>query len=68
MLNIELRPGESVQIGKDVTVTLVEKSGARARLAFVADKSIPIHRIRHSDHSQARVAAMGGITGEPAPA
>lgn len=34
MLRIELKPGESVQIGENVVITFEEKSGNRARLAF----------------------------------
>lgn len=45
MLKLDLSPGESVRIGDDVIVTLEKKTGQVARLAFDADKSIPIRRI-----------------------
>lgn len=60
MLKLELSPGESVQIGSDVVVTLEKKTGQVARLAFDADKSIPIRRI---EREPAQRKAFG-ITGE----
>lgn len=63
MLKIDLEPGESVRIGDYATVTLEEKSGQRARIAFQADRSIPIERVRRRT-SEAQMAASGGITGE----
>jgi sRNA-binding carbon storage regulator CsrA len=38
-LHVDLRPGESVVIGGDVTVTLEQKSGRLARLAIKHDPS-----------------------------
>lgn len=66
MLRIELKPGESVRIGDDILVTLEEKSGQRARVAFSADRSIPIRKVKSGSGS--RIAATLGITGEPVPA
>lgn len=45
MLKLDLSPGESVRIGTDVVLTLEKKTGQIARLAFVADRSIPIRRV-----------------------
>ncbi|WP_288075948.1 carbon storage regulator [Pseudomonas sp.] len=42
-LKIDLRPGQSVQIG-DVVVKMVKKSGQVACLVIEADKSVPIRR------------------------
>lgn len=64
MLTIELLPGDSVRIGEYAVVTLEEKSGRRARIAFDADRSIPIKRIS-SSVSESKLAAAGGITGLP---
>lgn len=60
MLRIDLRPGETIRIGDIATVTLEEKSGQIARLAFDADRSVPIKRLEQ--HSPASIAAQGGIT------
>ena len=43
-LRIDLKPGESIAIGDYAVVTLEQKSGQIARLAFQADKSVPIRR------------------------
>lgn len=43
-LRLDLKAGESVRVG-DTIITLEEKSGKAARLAFKADKSVPITRI-----------------------
>ena len=66
MLRIDLRPGETVRIGDIATVTLEEKSGQLARLAFSADKSVPIKRVEQSS-SPASIAAAGGISGPSEP-
>lgn len=60
MLNIELEPGESIRIGNYATVTLVKKSGKRARLSFQADKGIPINKIDTAS-SDAKLAARYGL-------
>lgn len=62
MLSIDLKPGETVVIGKDkdIKVTLEEKKGQMARLTFEADRSIPIARVPKSE-SLNRIAAVVGI-------
>ena len=62
-LRIDLKPGESIAIGDYAVVTLEQKSGQIARLAFQADKSVPIRRT--SSDSPAKIAASIGITGKP---
>lgn len=57
-LKLEVRPGETITIGDNVTVTLEEKSGQVARLSFEADRNIPI---RKSSATPAKVAAMAGL-------
>lgn len=57
-LKLEVRPGETITIGDNVTVTLEEKSGQVARLSFEADRNIPI---RKSANTPAKVAAMAGL-------
>lgn len=44
--SIEVKVGESVTIGQgDVVVTLLEKSGQRARLGFDAAKNVSVNKI-----------------------
>lgn len=48
-LKIDLRVGESVRLdGGRINVTLLEKSGQRARLDIEADKSVSIEQPRSS--------------------
>lgn len=60
MLKLDLSPGESIRIGNDVVMTLEKKTGQVARLAFDADKSIPIRRIERETPQRKSF----GITGE----
>ena len=43
-MHMDVRPGESVAIG-DVTVTIAQRSGQRARLVINAPRSTPIRRL-----------------------
>lgn len=48
MLRLDLKPGESVKIGEGphaVVITLEDKSGRNARVAFEADRSVKISRV-----------------------
>jgi hypothetical protein len=60
LLNIDLRPGQSISIGSSV-ITLESKSGQVARLSIVADKSIPVRRVMEQG-GIAQLAAEQGIT------
>ena len=44
MLVLTRRPGESVRIGDEVTVTVLGVKGAYARLGFAAPKEVAVHR------------------------
>lgn len=44
MLVLSRRIGESVKIGRDITVTLLAVSGTQARLGIAAPSEIPVHR------------------------
>lgn len=47
MLRLDLKPGEVVRIGEGptaVVITLEEKSGKAARIAFEADRSVIIQK------------------------
>lgn len=68
MLKIDLEVGDSVRIGEYAVITLEEKSGQRARIAFQADRSIPIKRVRGEAASPSRIAAEMGIGGKLATA
>ncbi len=49
MLRLDIKPGESVRIGEGanaVIITLEEKSGRNARIAFDADRSVKIARVK----------------------
>lgn len=55
---MDVRVGESVSIGGNITVTVQEKSGQRARLRFLADQEITIEKVKTSKPG-AQQARMG---------
>ena len=44
MLILTRRPGESVKIGNDITVTVLRISGNQLRLGFTAPQHVTVHR------------------------
>lgn len=44
MLILTRRPNETVMIGDDITVTVLEVRGNQVRIGVQAPKSIPVHR------------------------
>jgi carbon storage regulator len=44
MLILSRRPGESVVIGDDVTVTVLGIKGNQVRLGFAAPQAVTVHR------------------------
>jgi len=44
MLVLSRKRGEKIQIGGNITVTVVQVAGDRVRLAFDAPPEVPIHR------------------------
>ena len=44
MLVLTRKKNESIKIGDDVTLTIVEIRGDKVRLGIDADRSIPVHR------------------------
>jgi len=54
MLVLSRREGESIQIGKDVYVTVIEVRGDKIRLGIEANRDTPVHRKEVAD----AIAAM----------
>jgi carbon storage regulator len=44
MLILSRRPGESVKIGDEVTVTVLDVRGSHVRLGFTAPPNVAVHR------------------------
>ncbi len=44
MLILTRRPGESIKIGDDVTVTIVQVNGKQIRLGIAAPQDVEVHR------------------------
>lgn len=45
MLILMRRPGETINVGEDVTITLLGVKGNQARIGINAPKSMPVHRL-----------------------
>tara|TARA_Y100000296_G_C5093122_1_gene215946 strand:+ start:430 stop:636 length:207 start_codon:yes stop_codon:yes gene_type:complete len=61
VLKLEIKPGESIEIGDNVTLTLEEKSGQTARLSFDAPREVSIRR--KAEATPVSIAAQGGLKG-----
>lgn len=44
MLNLERRPGQVINIGKDIEVTVLSVRGCQVKIGITAPKSVPVHR------------------------
>lgn len=44
MLILTRRPGETVNIGEDIQVTVLRIDGNHVRIGVTAPKSVPVHR------------------------
>ena len=44
MLILTRRPGESVKIGDEITVTVLAAKGNQLRLGFTAPRNVAVHR------------------------
>ena len=44
MLVLSRKPGESLVIGGNITVTVVEAKGGRVRIGIDAPRELPVHR------------------------
>lgn len=65
MLILTRRPGESITIGEDVTVTVVTVSGNHVRLGISAPRSVPVGREEiHDVLPEENRAAARGLHGQ----
>ena len=44
MLILTRRPGESIRIGNDIEVTILDDPGSQVRVGVTAPREIPVHR------------------------
>lgn len=66
MLILTRRPGESVKIGDEVTVTVLEVKGHQVRIGVAAPKHVPVHREEIYERIQAE--KVGPKSADLAPA
>lgn len=68
MLILTRRPGESVKIGDEVTVTVLGINGNQLRLGFSAPRHIAVHREEIYERIQAaRSARLAPMADDPVP-
>ena len=65
MLILQRKPGESLVIGEDISITVVSVEGGRVRLAISAPQDVPILR---SELLDATAANRDSAAGETTPA
>lgn len=63
MLVLSRKRGEKIRIGPNVTLTVVQISGDRVRLAFEAPHEVPIHR----EEVLRKIDAQSSVATEPRP-
>jgi carbon storage regulator len=44
MLILTRRPGETIHLGDDITLTVIEVRGNQVRIGIKAPKNVPVHR------------------------
>jgi carbon storage regulator len=59
MLILTRRPGESVKIGDDITVTVLGVRGNQLRLGFSAPQNVAVHREEVYERIQSAQRANG---------
>ena len=65
MLILTRRPGESITIGEDVTVTVVTVNGNHVRLGINAPRSVPVVREEiHGTIAEENGTATRGLHGQ----
>jgi len=60
MLVLSRQRDESIMIGDDVEITIVDVRGGKVRLGIVAPKEIPVHRREIYDIIQRKKTAANG--------
>lgn len=68
MLVLSRQRDESIMIGDDVEITIVDVRGDKVRLGITAPKSIPVHRREIYDAIQREKAEKAQADGQVAPA
>ena len=63
MLILSRRPGESVKIGDEVTVTVLGVKGNQLRLGFTAPQNVAVHREEVYERIRAERTARVARTG-----
>ena len=56
MLILTRKAGESINIGNDITITVLGVSGKQVRIGTSAPKDVPVHRDEISQRIQAALA------------
>jgi carbon storage regulator len=56
MLILTRRTGESINIGNDITITVLGVSGQQVRIGTSAPKDIPVHRDEITQRIQASLS------------
>ena len=59
MLVLTRRIGETLIIGEDIRVTVLEVSGNQVRLGVTAPKAVPVHREEVAERIRAEAANSG---------
>ena len=61
-LRLDLEPGQSVKIGEGVTVTLLHKSGRRAKLQIESKEKVTLEEAPDEQKSQGHTYQRRGFT------
>jgi carbon storage regulator len=68
MLVLSRQRDESIMIGDDVEITIVDVRGDKVRLGITAPKNVPVHRREIYDAIQREKAEKAQADGQAAPA
>lgn len=63
MLVLSRKPGESLVIGGNITVTIIQTSGDKIRLGIEAPREVPVHRSEVFE----RIQSEGKVTNPLSP-
>lgn len=67
MLVLARKEGESIVIGPDITVTVLETNGSVVRLGIAAPEAVPVHRLEVAKRIRAEGQSIQpGTKGGPA--